>query len=81
MYHDQGLIPFKMKSFNKGVNFTAGMNFVRTSPDHGPALDIVGSKMVNCESFINAVFLQIKYIKQGINNKKMLYLPSKLKFK
>lgn len=55
MYHDQGLIPFKMKSFNKGVNFTAGMNFIRTSPDHGPALDIVGSKMVSCESFTNAV--------------------------
>ena len=60
MYHDQGLIPFKMKSFNKGINFTAGMNFVRTSPDHGPALDIVGSKMVNCESFINAVYFANK---------------------
>ena len=60
MYHDQGLIPFKMKSFNRGINFTAGMNFVRTSPDHGPALDIVGSKMVNCESFINAVYFANK---------------------
>ncbi len=60
MYHDQGLIPFKMKSFNKGVNFTAGMNFVRTSPDHGPALDIVGSKMVSCKSFINAVYFANK---------------------
>lgn len=60
MYHDQGLIPFKMKSFNKGINFTAGMNFIRTSPDHGPALDIVGSKMVNCESFINAVYFANK---------------------
>lgn len=60
MYHDQGLIPFKMQSFNKGVNFTAGMNYVRTSPDHGPALDIVGSKMVNCESFVNAVYFANK---------------------
>mgnify|MGYP001223204180 FL=1 len=56
MYHDQGLIPFKMKSFNQGLNYTAGMNFIRTSPDHGPAYDIVGSEKVNCKSFFNAIF-------------------------
>ena len=47
MYHDQGLIPFKMKAFNQGVNYTAGMKFVRTSPDHGPAHDIIGKKSLN----------------------------------
>ena len=41
-YHDQGLIPFKTISFGKGVNFTAGLPFVRTSPDHGTGFDIAG---------------------------------------
>ena len=45
-----------MKSFNQGLNYTAGMNFIRTSPDHGPAYDIVGSEKVNCKSFFNAIF-------------------------
>ena len=40
LYHDQGLIPFKMISFSDGVNFTAGLKFIRTSPDHGTAYDI-----------------------------------------
>ena len=60
MYHDQGLIPFKMKSFNSGVNYTAGMNVIRTSPDHGPAYDIVGTNKVKHESFINAIILADK---------------------
>jgi len=42
MYHDQGLIPLKMKAFGKGVNYTAGLPFIRTSPDHGTAFDIAG---------------------------------------
>jgi len=66
MYHDQGLIPFKMNSFNKGVNYTAGMPFIRTSPDHGPAHDIVGTKSVNCESFINAIFWADKIYKSRL---------------
>ena len=44
MYHDQGLIPFKTLAFGKGVNFTSGLPFVRTSPDHGTAFEIAGEK-------------------------------------
>jgi len=56
MYHDQGLIPFKLLSFGQGVNFTGGLPFVRTSPDHGTGFDIVGKNVANHESFLNAIF-------------------------
>lgn len=56
MYHDQGLLPFKMISFNDGVNFTAGLPIVRTSPDHGTAYDIAGLGNANSESLRNALF-------------------------
>ena len=56
MYHDQGLIPFKALSFGKGVNFTAGLNRVRTSPDHGTAFDIAGQGKANESSFREALF-------------------------
>ena len=56
MYHDQGLIPFKTISFGKGVNFTAGLNGVRTSPDHGTALDIAGKGIADASSFNEALF-------------------------
>ena len=55
MYHDQGLIPFKMLSQNEGVNFTAGLPFIRTSPDHGTAYDIAGKNLSNNYSFKNAI--------------------------
>lgn len=55
MYHDQVLIPFKMLQFYKGINFTAGLPIVRTSPDHGTAFDIAGKYMADetsiCEAF------------------------------
>lgn len=57
MYHDQGLIPFKALSFGSGINFTAGLNVVRTSPDHGTAYDIVGKNEANPSSFRKAIFL------------------------
>lgn len=57
MYHDQGLIPFKALSFGKGVNFTAGLPAIRTSPDHGTAYDLVGKDEANPDSFLNALFL------------------------
>lgn len=57
MYHDQGLIPFKMLSFDKGVNFTAGLKIVRTSPDHGTAFDIAGMGKANSRSTEEAVKL------------------------
>ncbi len=62
-YHDQGLIPFKTLSFGEGVNFTAGLNFIRTSPDHGTGFDIAGKNEANPSSFIKAVFEAIKIYK------------------
>jgi 4-hydroxythreonine-4-phosphate dehydrogenase len=54
MYHDQLLIPFKMLHFNSGVNFTAGLNIIRTSPDHGTAFDIAGKNIADPESLIQS---------------------------
>lgn len=54
MYHDQGLIPFKTISFGAGVNFTAGLPIIRTSPDHGTAFDIAGQGKANPDSFRQA---------------------------
>ena len=59
MYHDQGLIPFKTIAFNAGVNFTAGLPIVRTSPDHGTAYDIAGKNVASEESFRRAVYMAI----------------------
>ncbi|HXH20261.1 MAG TPA: 4-hydroxythreonine-4-phosphate dehydrogenase PdxA [Chitinophagales bacterium] len=59
MYHDQGLTPFKAISFDTGVNFTAGLPIIRTSPDHGTAYDIAGKDCANHESFREAVFLAV----------------------
>ncbi|RYZ00618.1 MAG: 4-hydroxythreonine-4-phosphate dehydrogenase PdxA [Chitinophagaceae bacterium] len=56
MYHDQGLIPFKTIAVGEGVNFTAGLPFVRTSPDHGTAFDIAGKGIADASSFTTAVF-------------------------
>ena len=56
MYHDQGLIPFKTLAFGKGVNFTSGLSFVRTSPDHGTAFEIAGKNKASEQSFREAVF-------------------------
>lgn len=58
-YHDQGLIPFKTLSFGKGVNYTAGLNKIRTSPDHGTAYDIAGKGLADFNSFKEAVYLAI----------------------
>lgn len=59
MYHDQGLIPLKMVGFKKGVNFTAGLPIVRTSPDHGTAYDIAGKKNADPSSMIEAIKLAV----------------------
>ncbi len=56
MYHDQGLIPFKALATGEGVNFTAGLPIVRTSPDHGVAFDIAGKDKADISSFMTAVF-------------------------
>jgi 4-hydroxythreonine-4-phosphate dehydrogenase len=57
LYHDQGLIPFKMVAFDEGVNLTLGLPFVRTSPDHGTAFDIAGKGIANPKSMIEAINL------------------------
>ena len=63
MYHDQGLIPFKTIAFNEGVNYTAGLNAVRTSPDHGTAYDIAGKNIANEQSLKKAIYAAIDIYK------------------
>jgi 4-hydroxythreonine-4-phosphate dehydrogenase len=63
MYHDQGLIPLKMSSFGKGINFSAGLRIVRTSPDHGTAYDIAGKNRANLSSMLEAIKLAIQISK------------------
>jgi len=64
MYHDQGLIPFKALATGEGVNFTAGLPAVRTSPDHGVAFDIAGKNKADTSSFVTALFACIDIINQ-----------------
>jgi 4-hydroxythreonine-4-phosphate dehydrogenase len=63
MYHDQGLIPFKTLAFKDGVNFTAGLPAVRTSPAHGTAYEIAGKNLASPDSFRQAVYLGIEIFK------------------
>jgi 4-hydroxythreonine-4-phosphate dehydrogenase len=67
MYHDQGLIPFKSIAFEDGVNYTAGLPVIRTSPDHGTAYDIAGKGIASQLSFTNAVFAAIDIYKERNN--------------
>ena len=64
MYHDQALIPFKSLSFGEGVNYTAGLPYIRTSPDHGTGYDIVGTNQANESSFRKALFLAIDLFRE-----------------
>ncbi|HRW62950.1 MAG TPA: 4-hydroxythreonine-4-phosphate dehydrogenase PdxA [Bacteroidales bacterium] len=57
MYHDQGLVPFKAMAFDSGVNYTAGLDFIRTSPAHGTAFEIAGLDKASEISFRNAIYL------------------------
>lgn len=68
MYHDQGLIPFKMLAFEDGVNFTAGLPIVRTSPDHGTAFDIAGKNKANEQSLRQAIYLAIEISQNRIQS-------------
>jgi 4-hydroxythreonine-4-phosphate dehydrogenase len=63
MYHDQGLVAFKTLAFGKGVNFTAGLSEVRTSPDHGTAFEIAGKNIADASSFKEALFAGLKIVK------------------
>ncbi|HNP95948.1 MAG TPA: 4-hydroxythreonine-4-phosphate dehydrogenase PdxA, partial [Cyclobacteriaceae bacterium] len=57
MYHDQGLVPFKSLAFDTGVNFTAGLPVIRTSPDHGTAYNIAGKNLADENSMRQAIYL------------------------
>lgn len=80
MYHDQGLVPFKTLAFENGVNFTAGLPVVRTSPDHGTAYDIAGKNCANEQSFRTAVYLAIDVFNQRNNLKEISANPLKISF-
>lgn len=73
MYHDQGLIPFKSLAFGEGVNFTAGLPIVRTSPDHGTAFDIAGRNKADASSFTASIFecVRIIHARQGYHDMRL----------
>jgi len=71
MYHDQGLAPFKSLAFNNGVNYTAGLPIVRTSPDHGTAFDIAGKNEASPDSMLAAIFAAVDISKRRSENKEL----------
>lgn len=72
MYHDQGLVPFKTLSFGGGINFTAGLDFIRTSPDHGTGYGIAGKDLANPSSFIQAIYAAIHITNSRREQEEML---------
>jgi 4-hydroxythreonine-4-phosphate dehydrogenase len=65
MYHDQGLIPIKMNSFGEAVNFSAGLNIIRTSPDHGTAYDLAGKGKAQITSMVAAIKLAVQFARSS----------------
>ncbi|MEO8516836.1 MAG: 4-hydroxythreonine-4-phosphate dehydrogenase PdxA [Flavobacterium sp.] len=80
-YHDQGLIPFKTLSFGKGVNYTAGLEKIRTSPDHGTAYEIAGKGVADHNSFSEAIYAAIDIFKSRNEYKEITAKPLKTKEK
>lgn len=80
-YHDQGLIPFKTLSFGNGVNYTAGLNKIRTSPDHGTAYEIAGKGVADFNSFKEAVYTAIDIYNSRNEYKEISKNPLKIKEK
>mgnify|MGYP000852728924 FL=1 len=78
MYHDQGLIPFKTLSMESGVNFTAGLSIVRTSPAHGTAYDIAGKNLASENSFREALYMACDIYKNRKWNKEIRSNPLKV---
>jgi 4-hydroxythreonine-4-phosphate dehydrogenase len=78
MYHDQGLIPFKHIAFHNGVNFTAGLPVVRTSPDHGTGYDIAGKNLASEASFREALFTAINIVQRRRETKELNSNPLKI---
>ena len=77
MYHDQGLIPFKSLSFGSGVNFTAGLPIIRTSPAHGTAYDLAGKNQASADSFKQALYLAVDLYRMRKMNKDLSSNPLK----
>ena len=75
MFHDQGLSPFKAMSFDEGVNYTAGLPIVRTSPDHGTAMEIAGKNQASETSFRNAVYLACDIFRHRKEYKQLISNP------
>lgn len=71
LYHDQGLIPVKLLAFDRAVNTTIGLPFVRTSPDHGTAFDIAGQGKARPDSMIAAIELAIALVQQRKNSARL----------
>eukprot|EP01137_Pigoraptor_chileana_P003243 Opistho-2@43153 len=80
-YHDQGLIPFKTLSFGNGVNYTAGLNKIRTSPDHGTAYEIAGKGVADHNSFKEAVYSAIDIYNSRNQYQEISKNPLKIKEK
>jgi 4-hydroxythreonine-4-phosphate dehydrogenase len=80
-YHDQGLIPFKTLSFGNGVNYTAGLNKIRTSPDHGTAFEIAGKGIADYNSFKEAVYTAIDIYNSRFQHLEISKNPLKTKEK
>jgi 4-hydroxythreonine-4-phosphate dehydrogenase len=78
-YHDQGLVPFKTLSFGNGVNYTAGLSGIRTSPDHGTAYDIAGKGVADHNSFKEAVYLALDVYHNRNEYKEITKNPLKIK--
>lgn len=76
-YHDQGLVPFKTISFGEGVNYTAGLSKIRTSPDHGTGYDIAGKNMADASSFKQAIFTALKIYNNRNSYQKLTQNPLK----
>ena len=75
MYHDQGLAPFKTIAMESGVNFTAGLPYVRTSPDHGTGYDIAGKNEANEQSMREAIYAAIDIYRNRCNYAEMTQNP------
>ncbi|MFH1160065.1 MAG: 4-hydroxythreonine-4-phosphate dehydrogenase PdxA [bacterium] len=75
IYHDQGMVPFKLLSFDEGVNYTAGLPVIRTSPAHGTAFDIAGKNEANPEAFRHALFLACDIFNNRVQYKELRKNP------
>ena len=77
MYHDQGLIPFKLLAAERGINFTAGMPVVRTSPDHGTAFDIAGKGEADPQSLRESIYMALDIYRNRLREKEATANPLK----